>query len=83
MTLSIYFLRSCFFMANQDIRQYAKKAGVRLWEVAEFLGVSDPTMTRKLRHELNDSEKSRIMSIIDELAKKRNRLRCGNTSNGK
>lgn len=82
MILSIYFERK-FFMSNQDIRQYAKKAGVRLWEVAEFLGISDPTMTRKLRHELNDSEKSRIMSIIDELAKKRNRLRCGNTSNGK
>ena len=69
MILSIYFERK-FFMSKQDIRQYAKKAGVRLWEVAEFLGISDPTMTRKLRHELNDSEKSRIMSIIDELAKK-------------
>lgn len=57
-------------MANQDIRQYAKKAGVRLWEVAEFLGISDPTMTRKLRHELPETEKTKLFEIIDKLAKK-------------
>lgn len=69
MILSIYFERK-FFMRNQDIRQYAKKAGVRLWEVAEFLGISDPTMTRKLRHELPETEKAKILAIIDELEKK-------------
>lgn len=69
MTLSIYF-KELFFMANQDIRQYAKKAGVRLWEVAEFLGISDPTMTRKLRHELSETEKAKLFEIIDKLAKK-------------
>lgn len=57
-------------MANQDIRQYAKKAGVRLWEVAEFLGISDPTMTRKLRNELPETEKAKLFEIIDKLAKK-------------
>lgn len=57
-------------MANQDIRQYAKKAGVRLWEVAEFLGISDPTMTRKLRHELPETEKTKLFEIIDKLAQK-------------
>lgn len=57
-------------MVNQDIRQYAKKAGVRLWEVAEFLGISDPTMTRKLRHELPETEKTKLFEIIDKLAKK-------------
>lgn len=55
-------------MSNQDIRQYAKKADVRLWEVAEFLGISDPTMTRKLRHELPETEKTKILKIIDELS---------------
>lgn len=57
-------------MVNQDIRQYAKRAGVRLWEVAEFLGISDPTMTRKLRHELSETEKTKLFEIIDKLAKK-------------
>lgn len=57
-------------MVNQDIRQYAKKAGVRLWEVAEFLGISDPTMTRKLRHELPETEKTKLFEIIDKLTKK-------------
>lgn len=69
MILSIYFERK-FFMSNQDIRQYAKKAGIRLWEVAEFLGISDPTMTRKLRHELPETEKTKLFEIIDKLTKK-------------
>lgn len=58
-------------MSNQDIRQYAKKAGVRLWEVSEYLGISDPTMTRKLRHELPEDEKHYMFAIIDELAKEK------------
>lgn len=55
-------------LANNDIRTIAKEKGVRLWEVAEVLKVSDPTMTRKLRRELPQDEKDRIFKIIDELA---------------
>ena len=55
-------------LANTDVRTTAKEKGVRLWEVAECLRISDPTMTRKLRRELPDSEKQEIYKIIDELA---------------
>lgn len=55
-------------LANTDIRETAKKRGVRLWEIAEYLDVSDPTMTRKLRRELSANEKQRILGIIDEIA---------------
>jgi len=55
-------------LANTDVRETAKKRGVRLWEIAEFLNVSDPTMTRKLRRELPADEKQKILSIIDEIA---------------
>ena len=55
-------------LANTDVRETAKKRGVRLWEIAEFLNVSDPTMTRKLRRELPADERQKILSIIDEIA---------------
>lgn len=55
-------------LANTDIRTTAKEKKVRFWEVAEYLKISEPTMTRKLRKELPDSEKQDIFKIIDELA---------------
>lgn len=42
---------------NLDLRTKARESNVCLWEVAERLNISDPTLTRKLRHELSDSEK--------------------------
>ena len=53
--------------ANQDIRQIAKQAGVCLWQVAEYMGVCDMTLSRRLRKELPDSEKQRIIEIINLL----------------
>ena len=35
---------------NQDIRAYAKSKAVRLYEVADKLHISEPTMTRKMRY---------------------------------
>lgn len=55
-------------LKNQEIRTHAKSKGVRLYEVAESLFISEPTMTRKLRHELKQSEKERIFNIIDKIA---------------
>ena len=55
-------------LANADIRAAAKGASVRMWEIADHLNISEPTMSRKLRHELPQTEKDRIFSIIEEIA---------------
>lgn len=55
-------------MNNADIRQAAKSAGVYLWQVAAALGISEPTMTRKLRFELSEDEKGKLKEIISSLA---------------
>ena len=55
-------------MSNQDLRAIARAKNVRLWEVADRLNISEPTMTRKMRRELPADEKARIISIIDDLA---------------
>ena len=56
-------------MRNKEIREAAKKAGVCLWQIAERLGMNDGNFSRKLRRELSDSDKERVMEIIVELAK--------------
>ncbi len=55
-------------LSNRDLRKSAKDNGVALWQIADKLNISEPTMTRKLRRELPAVEKAKIMSIIDELS---------------
>lgn len=55
-------------MANEDIRKYAKKHNVRLWQIANALHVNDGNFSRKLRVELAENKKAEIRAIIDELS---------------
>jgi hypothetical protein len=40
--------------ANKEIQITARDAGVRLWQVAERIGMNDGNFSRKLRRELPD-----------------------------
>lgn len=53
---------------NQELREYAKNKDVKLWEVAEVLGINDGNFSRKLRKELSNTERDNILSIIDKVA---------------
>lgn len=57
--------------ANMEIRNAAKKAGIRLWEVAAACGVNDGNFSRKLRQELPQEEKEKLLAIIDRLAQEK------------
>ena len=52
---------------NSDIRNEARKAGVKLWQIAERLNITDSTFSRKLRRELTVDEKAAIIAIINEI----------------
>lgn len=56
-------------MNNQDIRRTAAGAGVKLWQIAEALGIADCSLSRKLRRELPLEEKEKIFGVIRELSK--------------
>lgn len=56
-------------MHNKDIREYAKRKNVKLWRVANKLGVNDGNFSRKLRRELPEETKQQIFEIIDNLAR--------------
>lgn len=58
-------------MHNKEIRVAAKNAGICLWEIAEAYGINDGNFSRKLRKELPQEEKDKILAIIDKLAKER------------
>ena len=55
-------------MANRDVKLAAAGAGVRMWQIADELGILDSNFSRKLRHELSQEEKKRIFEIIDKLS---------------
>lgn len=56
-------------MCNKDIRKYAEQHNVRLWQIANKLGINDGNFSRKLRVELPEDKKVEIYKIIDELSK--------------
>lgn len=56
-------------MANQDVRRAAAAAGVKLWQIADAMGIADCSLSRKLRKELPKCEKEKIFSIIENLEK--------------
>lgn len=53
---------------NKGIRTAAKQAGVKLWQIAERLGINDGNFSRKLRRELPEEEQNQLLRIISELA---------------
>lgn len=53
--------------ANQDIRRAVIEAGLKLWQVADRLGISDNGFSRMLRKELTLEKKECIFAIIEEL----------------
>ena len=55
-------------MNNGEIKKYAAEKKVRIWQIADKLGIADYSLSRKLRHELPDEEKVRIIKLIDEIS---------------
>ncbi|MBD9220756.1 MAG: hypothetical protein EGQ46_01110 [Clostridiales bacterium] len=54
---------------NETIRGAARSKGVRMWQIAETLGINEAVFSRKLRHELPEKETQKILAVIAQLAK--------------
>jgi hypothetical protein len=57
-------------MCNTDLRNEMRIANVRQWEVADAVGVSEMTMVKWLRKELNDEKKALVRRGIAKAAAK-------------
>lgn len=55
-------------VANKEIRDAAKEAGICLWQVAEKLNINDGNFSRRLRRELPPAECEKVLTIIRELS---------------
>lgn len=53
-------------MTNIEIRDALKKKRMFYYELADALGVTEWTLSRKLRKELPDDEKKQILKIIKQ-----------------
>ena len=58
---------------NQVIRREARACNVPLWRIAVRLGISEPTMTRRLRRELPEEQRQEILDVIHQLAEETDR----------
>lgn len=53
---------------NISIREAIRESGIKYWEVAKEYGLSDGNFSRKLRQELSENEKQKILDIIAKLS---------------
>lgn len=58
-------------MANKIIREELKEKKVRHWELAHELGISEQTLVRWLRFELNENKQMDMLLKIEEIAKRK------------
>lgn len=56
-------------MNNVKVRQAIASNMLKYWQVAKLMGVSEMTLTRRLREELPDQEQARICRLIEEQTK--------------
>jgi len=55
-------------MANEIIRTELKEKGVRQWELAAAIGVSEQTMVRRMRFEMSDEVQLHLLEVIEKVA---------------
>ena len=60
-------------MPNKDIRLYAFEKNVKMYQIAEKLGIHYVTLNAKLRNEISKEERQEIFKIIDEIKKEEKR----------
>ena len=58
-------------MKNVEIRSAYMLAGIKQWQLAEAMGISETHLSRKLRKELSQEEKQNILEIIEQLSKEK------------
>lgn len=52
--------------ANERVRVAMQNHGLKQWEVADLLGISEFTLSRRMRCEMTDLEQDLIVSLIEK-----------------
>lgn len=57
--------------ANKNVRAVLNRCGIRQWQLADLLGISEQTLCKTLRHELPESKQAEMTRLIEEYAAER------------
>ena len=57
-------------MCNEDLRNEIRIANVKQWEVADAIGISEMTMVKWLRKELDETKKAIVRDGIKKAVQK-------------
>ncbi len=61
--------------ANQNVRDAAKASGIKQWEIAVHLGISEPTLVRWMRMPMSAEREKAMLQAIAELAQEKQKER--------
>lgn len=56
---------------NMDIREYVRSRRLLMWEIAEEAGISQPTLCRWMRTEMDPVRRDRIERAMKSLVERR------------
>lgn len=65
-SIKVNFRKGGAIMANIEIRNALKKKKLFNYELADMLGITEWTLSRKLRKELPQDEKQKILEVIEK-----------------
>lgn len=53
---------------NETVKCYAKSNNVKLWQIADALGMKDSNFSKRLRYQFTLDEEKAIREIVDKIA---------------
>ena len=59
-------------MQNQFLRNYAKEKHIKMWQLADALGIAESTLCRRLRYEISERNRDVYIHAIDKVAQSLN-----------
>ncbi len=60
-------------MTGKEIKNTILSSGFKLWQVADELGISDCTFSKKLRYDFSEEDTQKVIDAISKLsAQKKN-----------
>lgn len=64
-------------MCNRDIKNEMKSRGVRQWQVAECMNISESVLSKMMRHELDPDTAQDVRAAIDKVVANSARAKAG------
>ena len=58
-------------MKNRLIKQSLRENGIKQWELAEYLNISEATLCRKFRKSFSDQEQKYYVDLIEQMAERK------------